>query len=164
MSTSITKYEQTLHAEIEDSNLERARQKVGARTEVDDVLDEMFAEWWDRDAAIALCTRFELQQRGVPEPRRWHVALAGGVLYAGMSNKDLDLVFYPHDGSKLSKMGLRSLYRSLRELGWVREATAAKMAKGWRAKGSTDDKHVEKWRTSDGRRVDVIVPSLRVRA
>lgn len=87
--------------------------------------------------------------------RGWHVALTGGVLQTGASTKDLDLVLYPRDSTCVS---LKRLESALQRAGWHRTHTAERMRLGWRIRGSRDEKHVEVWRTGDGRRVDVIVP------
>lgn len=89
----------------------------------------------------------------------WHLAITGGVLYRGESDKDLDLVAYPHNSEDAD---IDDLYDCLCLLGWRLRSQAQTTATYWRKSGSTDCKHVEVWRTVDGRRVDVIAPSLRV--
>ncbi len=89
----------------------------------------------------------------------WHLALAGSVLLQGSSTHDLDLIAYPHDSTTVH---LDNLHRAFRTRGWRRRAPAAEVVKHWRTLGSTDCKHVEVWRTPDGRRVDIIIPSMSV--
>lgn len=50
---------------------------------------------WTIEEGIKFCWMLEpiLAESG------WHCALAGSVLYVGKSNKDLDIVIYPHDTS-----------------------------------------------------------------
>ena len=105
---------------------------------------------WDLIDTIDLVRRWEkvLRDDG------WHLALAGGVLHRGRSYHDLDLIAYPHD---MSRPRRRKLIAGLRALGATRLRTAPEMRAHWRTKGSRDTKHVEVWRTDDGRRVDVII-------
>lgn len=87
----------------------------------------------------------------------WHVALGGGVLLRGESTHDLDLIFIPHSTAKMVIDNLRMAFVGL---SWRRMHTAAMMLSSWQRKGSTDRKFVEVWCTPEGRRVDVILPSV----
>ena len=87
----------------------------------------------------------------------WHVALGGGVMKNCRSTHDLDLIFYPHDSTDARLSRLRPALRSMK---WKLTHTYARVQRNWRTKGSADQKHVEVWKTSDGRRVDVIIPSI----
>lgn len=84
----------------------------------------------------------------------WNVVLGGSVLYKGKSDKDLDLVFFPFDTS-LAKVS--RLQDKLEEQGWTRTHNVEQMWAHWRHKGSNDRKHVEIYRTEDGKRIDVFI-------
>lgn len=47
---------------------------------------------WSLADAIRLCRRLEEKLA----EREWHCSLAGSVLYRGWSDKDLDIIIYPH--------------------------------------------------------------------
>jgi hypothetical protein len=47
---------------------------------------------WNRDQALILMPKFEVTAKFMG----YHVALGGSVMYSGESNKDLDVVIYPH--------------------------------------------------------------------
>ena len=108
---------------------------------------------WELDQALSL-TRVLNQ---LLNTKGWHVALAGGVLNKGSSEHDLDLVFYPHSTTNVNLIKLRD---ALYALGWIRTHSSDLMINHWITKGSTDRKFVEVYQTPDGRRVDVIIPSL----
>ncbi len=86
--------------------------------------------------------------------RGWFLALAGGVLNKGYSDHDLDLVAVP---MKTQLAEIKILHEILNMCGLTRTHDADMMQKHWLAKGSPDGKHVEVYRTSDNKRVDVIV-------
>lgn len=86
-------------------------------------------------------------------PIGWFPALTGGVLRSGKSNHDLDVVFVPHEQPSLES--LKEIFREI--FGWSQIRTAEQMQEGWKLKGSKDMKHVEEWRTLDGKRIDVII-------
>lgn len=126
------------------------------------------------DCAVQVLT--ELDQ-GVREARRvelaldahgghWHAALGGGVLHRDQSRHDLDLVIYPHRvrrgiGARPQLPSVRSVHAAMRALGYVLVANAARVRRGWRKKGSDDEKRVEVWRHAVvGRRVDLIYGGL----
>lgn len=82
----------------------------------------------------------------------WEVGLTGSVLYAGESRNDLDLVLYPHDASKPEG----DFQAALRAAGGRLVASSTVVLASWRAAGSDDVKHVERW-SFGGRKVDVFV-------
>lgn len=84
----------------------------------------------------------------------WHFALAGGVLLNGESDHDLDLIAFPRCSVAANRKALRAV---LRECGWHLRMQAWELHRFWRRKGSADRKHVEVWKTTDGRRVDLFV-------
>jgi len=84
----------------------------------------------------------------------WFVALAGGVLNKGRSEHDLDLVLVP---MKTGAASIAQLHMVLDFAGWKRTHEAEQMREHWKSKGSPDGKHVEVYRTYDGKRIDVIV-------
>lgn len=89
----------------------------------------------------------------------WHAGLAGGVLRAGKSNHDLDVIVFPHCRWKGSpRPNLGALHATLRALGWVQTHTRERMRAGWQIKGSRDTKWVEAW-SVEGKRVDILVLS-----
>jgi hypothetical protein len=65
---------------------------------------------------------------------------------------------YPHNSETST---LVKLHRALRQAGLERTHTARAVQRGWRKGGSTDCKHVEVW-WRGGRRIDIIIPSIRV--
>lgn len=106
---------------------------------------------WTLEEALEICRRFEDTNCG------WHVALGGSVLKNGHSDKDLDLIFFPHDAAEYR---LYSLQEVLESWGWSIRVDALTIMEFWREKGSNDIKHVDVWQTQDGRRVDAIIPSI----
>lgn len=88
------------------------------------------------------------------EKSGWHFTFAGSVLRNGSSEKDLDIIAFPHDSSKASH---GKLWRLLKGHRWKLRIDARQLHDFWRQKGSSDRKHVEVWKTEDGRRVDVFV-------
>jgi hypothetical protein len=137
-------------------------------------------EWYDRKHKTHLCLNcgetwrpFNYPTRGVrpmwtldevrtllgnlekfAEETGWHFALAGGVLREGHSAHDLDLIAYPRTSTNSDRHMLRFL---LTRVGWTLRVPAKEMHGHWKAKGSKDRKHVEVWRTGNGRRVDLFI-------
>ena len=109
---------------------------------------------WTATEAIAFVNELENEFSNVG----WHCALTGGVLFNGSSDKDLDIVVYPHQ-----KIGAKPLFHRVRRvlstLGWCQVRTVGQLRKYWRSKGLKDMKHVEVWLTPDDRRVDFLVLS-----
>ena len=82
--------------------------------------------------------------------------LTGSVLHKGRSEKDLDITVIPLDASK--PIDLWGICFALKDgMGWKRTHSEADIKKIWADKGSTDIKHVEVWRTPEGRRVDIMI-------
>lgn len=52
---------------------------------------------WTTEQAIKLAEKTE----AILEPHGYHVALTGGCLYKGGSDKDCDFIIYPHKSSNL---------------------------------------------------------------
>lgn len=108
---------------------------------------------WNLDEARVLLNALEstakLQHAG------WHFALAGGVLFKGRSTHDLDIIAYPHITCAGNRRALRKLLRE--PFGWYLRMRAWELHRYWRRKGSQDRKHVEVWKTPDGRRVDLFI-------
>jgi hypothetical protein len=78
------------------------------------------------------------------------VGLTGSVLYKLSSEKDLDVIIYPH--GTLPKGNLEG---ALRLAGMKRTMTKDEVQRMWlRDYGSTDTKHVEIWEVA-GKRVDL---------
>lgn len=103
---------------------------------------------WDLSEARSLLCQLENTRCS------WHFALAGGVLRNGLSTHDLDIIAFPH----VSVAGNRKLLRkTLREQGWYLRMKAWELHRYWSRKGSPDRKHVEVWKTADGRRVDLFI-------
>lgn len=109
---------------------------------------------WRRCAAVIFLR--DVVQPAI-EVAGWHCALAGGVLFRGQSSHDLDVVVYPHNSESASLDKLRG---ALEAAGLRQSHSVDRLHTIWRAKGSTDHKHVEIWMWR-GRRVDIIVPSVR---
>lgn len=87
----------------------------------------------------------------------WAVALGGSVLYAGESNKDIDLVLFPlgtEDGMHASKP-IADVRACLEAWGLTMRASEETVKRQWLEEfGSRDTKHVEIWEFG-GRRVDL---------
>lgn len=78
------------------------------------------------------------------------VALAGSILYRGRSEKDLDVILFPH-----GRIPQGDVYEALEAFGLTLRRDRAAVTADWRTLGSLDTKHVEEWRTKDGRRIDI---------
>lgn len=52
---------------------------------------------WDLKEGIAKCRKLE----SIIAPVGYHVALAGSVMRDGFSEKDLDIIIYPHDSANM---------------------------------------------------------------
>lgn len=105
---------------------------------------------WNLQEAQALVAKIwePLAQAG------FHVGLTGSVLYKGSSDKDLDLIVYPH---KTGEKTLNDAVRALKSLGFVRwfnyKAVRAARGQGDFEYGY-DNKKVEIWRYNK-KRVDI---------
>jgi L-asparaginase II len=79
------------------------------------------------------------------------VGLTGSVLSKGFSDKDLDVIVFPHS---TEHQNIEYLYGSLQRFGMKRCADKEKVHAIWRKKGSSDTKHVEVWEY-EGKRIDL---------
>ena len=92
-------------------------------------------------------------------PANYEVALAGSVLKRGSSQKDLDIILFPRS---ITHAASPTTYRNLQEaraimradLGMTCVLDEVQVKKEWKAKGSSDQKHVEVWRYRD-KRIDI---------
>ena len=84
----------------------------------------------------------------------YHVALAGSVIHKGESNKDTDIMVFPHstDHYNMQEICLRMCAADMHM-----RITNEVVANKWQKQGSTDTKYVEVW-TWEGKRVDVFYP------
>ncbi len=82
----------------------------------------------------------------------WCVGLTGSVLGAGRSEKDLDLILYPHS----QKSDIKALHEALIGMGFVISVPVEEVHKKWRSVGSDDTKNVSIWKFQ-GKRVDIFV-------
>ena len=84
----------------------------------------------------------------------WGCALGGSVLEHGWSGHDLDLVMFPRTTTEMNRVAMDRvlLGAGMRLVHSVRTVQAA-----WHKQGSFDQKHVEIWKTLEGRRVDIFV-------
>lgn len=82
------------------------------------------------------------------------IGLTGSTLYDD-AGRDLDLMIYALDS--LHRAPLTAIHEVLSGAGLVLVYDQREVRKHWRAKGSDDGKHVEIWRTADGRKVDVFI-------
>jgi len=92
----------------------------------------------------------------------WHAALGGGVLHRGQSDHDLDVIVFPRQriAETVRQPHIGLLRTALRhDLDMTLFATVDRVQKHWRSKGLGDLKHVEVWKTADGKRVDLLVLS-----
>ena len=90
----------------------------------------------------------------------WHAAIAGGVPLTGESEKDLDLVVFPHKRGERrpNKTEIARLHAALRSAGAEQLFDVVSVRTGRRWQASGDQKHVEIW-LAKGRRVDILVLS-----
>jgi|SRR5579885_1074775 len=79
--------------------------------------------------------------------------LTGSVMYAGMSQKDVDVIIYPYNVNDHTfrhvdvHIALTKLLTQVNDKDLVQER--------WKMNYSDDSKHVEVWKDSQGRRVDL---------
>jgi hypothetical protein len=108
---------------------------------------------WTLERGIELARKLEplLAEVG------WHVALAGSVLRDGKSDKDLDLIVYPHLRKNSARPGYRAMRKALMRAGMWPVSSRREVRKHWRAAGSKDQKWVEVWAANG--RVDIFVLS-----
>lgn len=109
------------------------------------------SHWTFNEARMTIVLLEELAKE---QHAGWHFALAGGVLLRGSSTHDVDIIAFPHVTLAGNRKALR---RVLRTCGWYLRMKAWELHKYWRRKGSPDRKHVEVWKTTDGRRVDLMI-------
>jgi hypothetical protein len=106
---------------------------------------------WTLVDAQDLLRRIELALDGTH-----HVGLLGSVPLHGTSDKDLDIVIYPHSTFGNSSVSNRRRVRTVLDGFGLRQiASGAMVLAEWEKKGSQDSKFVEVWLTEEGRRVDV---------
>lgn len=103
---------------------------------------------WDLPRGIELAREISREIRAFG----YDVGLTGSVLKRGESRKDLDLLVYPLDSTRLDPVNLRA---ALVACGGVCRADVQRVRAGWRERGSRDEKHVEVWEFG-GRRVDLM--------
>ena len=65
------------------------------------------------DIAVQLCSDVET----IVRPMGYHVALTGSMLYGGGTGKDIDLIFYRHDNTRLELAHLRAIREALLQRG-----------------------------------------------
>jgi len=104
---------------------------------------------WTIEDAIQFCRALE----DAIAPVGFHVGLRGGVLLRGKSDRDLDLVIYPHDSSDVHLDRLRD---RLRSFGLKQVESTAQVHARWQARGTTDRKAIEIWEFG-GRIIDLLV-------
>jgi hypothetical protein len=76
------------------------------------------------------------------EPAGYHVGLLGSVLLKGDSEKDLDVLLYPHD---MAQQDHARLQQALLAADLCPLLSVANIHDIWRRKGSNDTKRVESW-------------------
>lgn len=109
---------------------------------------------WSLEEALALVRELE----ETVSVFGWHVGLTGGVLKRGYSEKDVDIIAYPHKRGLFPKFDIDNLYTGLRLLGFQRTHSRKRVKRGWALAGSKDRKWVEIW-ARKGRRMDLMVMS-----
>jgi len=82
------------------------------------------------------------------------IALGGSLLYRGHSKKDIDVIIFP---MRKGAVKVDAAFVVLEFLGWTRWFSVETVQARWRKIGSADTKHVEVWKTPDGRRADLII-------
>ncbi len=80
----------------------------------------------------------------------YHCALAGSVLYRGHSDKDLDIILYPHNTE--DGLSIDQLWGNL--VGHFVPMECGKCASGYAARSKRDDKQVRWMKFSNGKRID----------
>lgn len=110
----------------------------------------MRRHYWILEDAIALIRSIDVDINDAG----FAIGLTGSVLHNGCSEHDLDLIIYPRNSSEVSYSKLTA---ALIKLGWTIDIERPYVLKSWFSKGSTDDKHVEVWRTPDDKRVDLFL-------
>ncbi len=83
----------------------------------------------------------------------WSVCLHGSVLYKGASDKDLDLLLFPHNSSLAD---IQALYTALKGFAMKQCLTKEEVHNEWRKIGSTDTKWVEIWKYGN-KRIDLFI-------
>jgi hypothetical protein len=96
---------------------------------------------WTAKPALEFCSKLW----PMAAKHDWHFGMTGGVMYKGESSKDLDLIFYPHTGTKPT---LEGLHAALKEAGMEQVSDFPIGYEG---------KYVEIWITDDDKRVDIII-------
>lgn len=104
---------------------------------------------WTLDEAVAMVTRMEKYLLPC-----YHVALAGSVLHTGESDKDIDILIFPHTTTHHE---IQEIHIRLDAFGMKLRVTNEKVREKWKNQGSTDTKYVEVW-SYQGKRVDVFYP------
>jgi hypothetical protein len=99
---------------------------------------------WTLDQAIDLVRQLELKLKRVYN--HYHVALGGSVLHKGFSNKDLDIIIYPH---KTTHQGINWMKSALRQFGLVEISDRGAVHSGY-----GDDKDVIQYEYQN-KRVDI---------
>lgn len=111
---------------------------------------------WSLDMAL----EFFRDVEAALAPAGWHAAIAGSVPREGSSEKDLDLVVFPHcrGERRPNAAALGRLYDALEVAGARRLLDVSAVRQGRRWKASGDQKHVEVWVARE-RRIDLLVLS-----
>lgn len=79
----------------------------------------------------------------------WYASIGGSVLHKGYSDHDLDIIFIPHCHARIE-----DLHEALLLAGLTLVRDAETVRAGWEY---PDVKHVEEWKTVNGKRIDAIV-------
>ena len=104
--------------------------------------------------AVALARRVEKELTVAG----WHCALTGSCLYLGQSEKDVDLIVYPHKCPRPAR-ALGRLHAALKTAGLYQWRTCKAVRADWAKRGIRDQKHVEVWMDRNLGRVDIMVLS-----
>lgn len=106
-------------------------------------------EGWTLEQALVFVRELE----EVLSPLGFHCGLTGSILYKGQSDNDLDVTIFPH---KTMQMDASMLPSAFEWLGLTRLADRVQVTRLWQRKDplGLDTKHVEAWKTADGRKVD----------
>jgi hypothetical protein len=99
---------------------------------------------------LAGAVLFLQELQTIVAPAGYHVGLLGSVLTKGFSDKDLDVLLYPHRTSEQNHEVLR---QALVKAGLEPWLSDYEVKEKWRGKDSDDTKHVEVW-LYKGQRVD----------
>ena len=104
--------------------------------------------WVRGPEVLDLLAKLEKFLSGLTDEGGYHCALGGSVLHKGHSNKDLDVIVYPHDFQKRFGLQTEDVWSAI--TGYFAPTACGKVNKS----KYRDDKDVRWLTTQDGKRID----------